>query len=97
MFCIRINDHDIKDFVVKVNKMYAKVEVIETKCISMEKHLVTQNGRLNKHADEIQNIEVAQEGFKTSQKYMMIIVGGIGGLGGSLLTILVKFLLTGGA
>lgn len=93
---MRINDSDVKKMVERVGTIHTKVAVIETKVTSIEKHLAVQNTRLNKHATKIQDIEVTQENFKVGQKYMMIIVGGIGGLGGSLLTIVAKFLLTGG-
>lgn len=91
-----MNDADVKRMVVKVNDIHTKVAVIETKVKSIDKHLEVQNNRLNKHASKIQDVELSQENFKVSQKYTMIIVGGLGGLGGSLLTIVIKFLFTGG-
>ena len=85
-----MNDRDLKEMVVKIGDIHSKVGIIEEKCTNMEEHLQTQNSRLDKHADRLRNAELKQEGFSASQKYILLMVGGVGGLAGSILTIAIK-------
>ena len=91
-----MNDHELKKMYITITDIHAKVKVIETKCTSMDKHLETQNGRLNKHAEEIGDLEVAQQGLKVGQKYHFLIIGALGASLGTIITILLRVFSNGG-
>ncbi len=79
--------------VVNVNDIKIRTKVIETKVISIEKHLEIQNGRLNKHADEIKDLQVQDANFKGQASVLLLVGGGAGGLIGALIVFLVQVFL----
>ena len=89
---IRLNDKSVKELIKTTYDIHGKVSAIEIKCANMEKHLETINGRLNKHAGEISDLQIEQGGIKVRMWLIFIIGSGIGGIVGTLIT---KFIVTG--
>lgn len=89
---IRITDSDVKKMIEKTNRIYTKVEVIETKIIEIVKHMEAQNGKLSKHSGFIQDLRIDQESLKTKM-WMVFVVGGV--VIGIISSVATRFLLGG--
>lgn len=83
----------------KLNRIYTKIEIIEMQVKEANKHLETQNGRIEKHEDElkdsnqeINDLKVNQRGMETKIWVFLFLGTSIGGL---ISAFLIKFLLGG--
>ena len=90
MVFIRILDSDVKAMVCNINDIKIRTKVIETKVNAIEKHLETQNGRLNKHSDEIKTLQVTDANFKGQASVLLLVGGGVGGLIGGVIMFLIQ-------
>lgn len=92
---MRLGDSEIKSMYVKIGDIYTITKVIETKVKSMEKHMETQNSRLNKHANEIGDLKVQDANFKGQASVFLLVGGGVGGLIAGVIMFLIQMFLGG--
>jgi len=92
---MRVNDKDIKNMMSKVNDIHLKTKVIEVKLGNIEEHIKTQNGKVSKNQQDIENLKVNQEGLKTKVWFLSAALGVTGGFIGMIGGYVVRVMLGG--